>query len=324
MRRFGWLILVAAATACGSSSGGGSTTNTIDGVQVMAGFDPGPAPAPDKGFQIVLPIVNDIKPGDSVEYCSYTNLILDHDVWAKSATGTQTESGHHVVFFYSLTHKAPDTHVCGNAEMGEFKFGAPASAGTGKATTTMPGDLAVHIPAGAQIIVNHHYLNAGSTAISQAQSALTVNYADPGQPETNVGSAVVLDTGMQLPVGQSTLGVDCTFKNEFAAWNYLPHMHAWGTHITVDHTNSSGMHRIVDQDWNPDYSFDFNAVQKTFDLSQPYMFEPGDKLHIQCDYMNTTKQQIGFGMEMCVFIAYDIDSKNLGNLACDQGTWGPY
>jgi hypothetical protein len=326
MRRFGSLFLIAvAAAACSSASGGSSTqAPQVDGVQVMAGFDPGPAPDPSKGFQVVAPIVTNIEPGASLEYCTWTNLILDHDVWVKSATSLQTETGHHVVFFYSLNHKPVASHVCGNDEMAEFKFGSPAGAGAGQMTTSMPGDLAVHVPAGAQIIVNHHYLNASAKTVAQAQSALTVLYADPSQHNVNVGSAVVLDSTMQQPVGPSTLNVDCTFKSEFAAWNLLPHMHAWGTHITVDHTNAAGTHRLFDADWNPDFAFDFNAIQKVQDLSKPYMFEPGDKVHVQCDYMNTTKSSLPFGAEMCLFVAFTIDSNNLGNMACDQGTWGPY
>jgi len=325
MRRFGSLSLIAvAATACGSGSGGSTQAPEIDGVQVMAGFNPGPAPDPSKGFQIVTPIVNNIPAGASVEYCSWTNVILDHDVWVKSATGYQTETGHHVVFFYSLNHKPADTHVCGNDEMAEFKFGAPASAGPGGQTTAMPGDLAVHLPAGAQIVVQEHYLNASAKPVAQAQSALTINYAPEGAKLVNSGSVVVLNSSLEVPTGAYTYSVDCTFKDTFTVWQMLPHMHAWGTHISVDHTTASGTHRIFDDDWNPDFAFDLSAIEKTMDLSEPYVFQPGDKMHIQCDYMNTTKSALPFGDEMCVFAAFTIDSNNLGNMVCDTGQWGPY
>src|ERR1035441_984171 len=76
MRRFGWLVLAGAAIACGSGSGGGSSGPAmIDGVQVMAGFDPGvPAPAPSDGFQVILPIISNIQPGASDEWCTWTSF----------------------------------------------------------------------------------------------------------------------------------------------------------------------------------------------------------------------------------------------------------
>jgi hypothetical protein len=289
----------------------------------MSGFDPGPAPDPSQGFQIILPIVNDIPAGQSQEYCSWTNLTLPQDVWINASAGFQTETGHHVVLYYAAQPQPVDTRLCGNEDMAEFKFGMPASGGkSGK--ITLPSNLAVHLPAGAQIVVNHHYLNAGAQDVPQAQSAINVYYADPNVTHVTSSTMVVTDSALTVPVGSSSYGVDCTVNGAYGGWDLIPHMHAWGTHITVDHTSASGTTRLFDVDWDPDYTFDFQAVDTKKDPSAPYMFAAGDKLHIQCDYMNTTSSPMSFGDEMCVFLAFTVDPSNVGNMACDHGQWGPF
>jgi hypothetical protein len=290
----------------------------------MAGFDPGPAPDPSQGFQIILPVVNDIRAGESHEYCTWTDMTLAQDVWINASEGFQTETGHHVVLYYAATPQPVDTRLCGNEDMAEFKYGMPASAG-GSGKITLPSNLAVHLPAGAQIVVNHHYLNAGATDVAQAQSAINVYYADPSVPHVTSSAMVILDSALSVPVGSSSYSVDCTVNDSYEGWDLIPHMHAWGSHITVDHTAVSGTKtRLFDVDWDPDYSYDFQAVATKKDPSAPYMFSKGDTIHVQCDYMNTTNAPMAFGAEMCVFLSFTVDPTNVGNMACDHGQWGPF
>jgi len=326
MRRFGWLILAAAATACGSGSGGGSSgPNVVNGVQLMAGFDPGPAPDPSKGFQIITPIVNNIKAGDSDEYCTDTGFIAPQDLWVDADQGVQSETGHHIILFYNTTPVAQSTHLCGNAEMSEFRFGLPAGGGPDSVKFTLPSNLAVKIPKGAQLVVNHHYLNASATTVSQVQSAINVFYADPSVPHTPSNILTVLDTSMTVPKGGSSYSVDCTMNKTWAAWTQLPHMHALGTHITITDTLAATgeTKQLFDIDWEPDFAFDFNLVDGTESPSNPFMFNKGDKIHLQCDYMNNTGVEQTFGYEMCVLAAFTLDPDNEGGVVCDKGVWGP-
>jgi hypothetical protein len=291
----------------------------------MPGFDPGPAPDPSQGFQIVLPIVNDIEPGASDEYCTWTDLILPQDVWISASQGFQTETGHHVVLYYALAPQPVATRPCGNEDMAEFQYGMPASAGkSGK--VTLPSNLAVHLPAGAQIVVNHHYLNASAAAVAQAQSAIDVFYADPGAAHVESSAMVVLDSTLTVPVGASSYGVDCTINGSYSAWDLIPHMHAWGTHITVTDTPAATgtPQQLFDLDWQSDYTFDFQSVATAKDPAAPFMFSNGDKIHVQCDYLNTTNAPLTFGDEMCVFLAFTVDPEDVGNVDCDRGQWGKF
>lgn len=321
MQRFvGFLVLVMGAAACSSGSSG----NHQGGVALMAGFDPGPAPTADQGFQIVTPIVQGIKPGASDEYCTWTDMILQHDVWVDGSQGIQSETGHHVIVYYSSVHQTPGTHLCTNDEMAEFNFGMPG--GSGGQKFTMPGNLATKLPAGAQIVVNHHYLNASATTVAEAQSAINVFYADPSKPHTPSGAMIVLDTDLTVPVGASSYQENCTVNRPYEAWMEFPHMHAWGTHITITYTPAATgePQQLFDMDWDPSYAFDPTPVSKTFDPSTPFVFNAGDKISIKCDYMNNTNSELTFGDEMCVFGAFTVDPNDLGNLECDRGKWGAF
>jgi hypothetical protein len=323
MRRFVGVALVAVAAVACSSGSKGSGSGTTDTVPLMAGFNPGPAPDPSKGFQIILPIVTDIPAGGSQEYCTDTDIILKNDTWINADQTFQTETGHHAIFFYTTSPVAPSTHICANDEMGEFQFGMPP--GEPAQVFTMPGQLAVKVPAGSQIVINHHYLNASQTDVAQAQSAINIFYADPTVTYTTSSTMIIVDTNLTVPMGASTFTEDCTVDRDYEAWMQLPHMHNWGTHITVTDTPvATGVPaQLFDMDWQPDYAFDFNAVDTTEQPTAPFLFHKGDKLHVECDYMNNTGAAMTFGDEMCVMANFTVDSTNIGNVACDGGHWGP-
>jgi hypothetical protein len=183
----------------------------------------------------------------------------------------------------------------------------------------------VKLPKGAQIVVNSHYLNASANAVSQAQSAINVYYADPSVQHVESSMMVVVDTNLTVPVGASAYTEDCTVNQTYQAWSSFPHMHNWGTHVTVTNTPASTgvAQQLFDMDWDPDYAFDFSAVAHTVDPSTPMTFNAGDKIHIECDYMNTTSAPMSFGNEMCVFANFVVDPNAVGNMACDSGHWGP-
>jgi len=317
MQRFGWLVLAAAAVACGSGSGGSSAPSDL-----MPGFTPGPAPAAGAGFQIIVPPVYDIEAGGSYEYCTWTNVTLDHDVWIKSSQGWQTETGHHVIIFYNTNPQPAQTRICSDSDMANFRFATGAAGEGASELNTLPGNLAVFIPKGSQIVVNHHYLNASTTSVPEAQSALNVLYADPGSTIERASSLVFLDTAMSVPPGQNSINVTCTIKQPFETWYMIPHMHNWGQHITIDHIAGSKTDRLFDVDWDPSYAF--HPPELKNDPTSPHVFNVGDQVHVRCDYNNTTGSPLTFGKEMCVFFAGTVDPKSVGNIACDSDTWGPF
>jgi hypothetical protein len=317
-------VLMVSAAGCSSStapSGGdpaaASSTKASDRLSDLK-LEPPTA----NGFQVVLPIVRGLLPGSSNEICTWTERILDADLDVKAARGFQTKSGHHVVVYYSTVKQPPGTQrPCTDEDMASFRFVIGAGGEGTNQTNVLPGNLATHIPKGAQIVMNHHYLNASADMID-AQSAVNVELADPKAPLTQSSALAFVDTSLRIPPGSSGMDVKCKLKADMNLWRITPHMHQWGSHIRVDHTSGATSTRLFDLQWDPDYTF--HPPQDIRDPAKAYALKTGDEINVHCDFGNTTGKDLTFGLEMCVLFAETVDTKKLGNLACDQGSWGPF
>jgi hypothetical protein len=276
-------------------------------------------PVPQNGMQIILPVVKDLMPGESYEMCTWTDKILETDLDVKSSTGYQSSGGHHVVLFYTTKQQPPGTtRVCTDDDMATFRF----AVGTGEGLTNVaPGDLAFHLPKGAQLVANHHYINASPTALS-AQSAMNIEFVAPGQKSTRSGSIAFVDSDLVVPPGISSRDISCTLTRDTKLWMLLPHMHRWGKHIDIEHVSSGQKKRLISLDWREEY--EFHAPEMRSDLASPFVLKKGDQINTHCEWNNNTGKPLPFGLEMCVTFGQTINADNLENIACDKGDWTPF
>jgi hypothetical protein len=281
-------------------------------------------PKPANGYQVILPIVRGLVPGADNEVCTWTDLIVDHDVDLRAVQAFQTVGGHHVVLFTTTKQQPPGTtRVCTNDDMATFRFSA-GSGGEGiVGKNEAPGNLVFRVPAGAQIVLNHHYINA-TAQMRDAQSAMNIWIADPGPTYRVSGSMAVLDTNLSLPVGPSAMDIHCTMPRDYQMWLLIPHMHAYGTRITITHATPAGASdTLFDiQQWSPSYTFHPPEIRK--DPDAPFALAAGDQLSVHCEWNNTTSSEMTFGIEMCVGFAQFVDTNLTGNVACDGGHWGAF
>jgi hypothetical protein len=290
------------------------------GPQLLPGFNP-PAP-PANGFQVIAPIVKDIQPGKDYEMCTWTNYIFDKTTDVKGVQGFQSKYGHHVIMFSTAVQQpGGTTRICTDADMSTFRFGAGAGGEGQESVNTAPGNLVYRVPAGSQIVLNHHYINAGTAPID-AQSAINVYLADPNAQNVPSGAMTVLDTTMKIPTGGGGLDISCTMNQQFQAWLVIPHMHEFGTHITVDQVTGGSSNRIFDLAWDPSYTFHPPEIRR--DPSNPFIFAQGDQIKIHCDWDNPTGAELTFGREMCVAFAQTINPNNVPDLDCDKGVWSQF
>jgi hypothetical protein len=278
-----------------------------------------PAP-PDHGVQIITPIVRDLAPSADKEMCTWTDIVTDHAIDVKSTLGYQVEPpGHHIVLFYTFEKQPPGTtRECTGPDMESFRF--LAAAGKSGELKAAPGNLVFHVPAGAQLVVNHHYLNATDGTLD-GQSVVNVNYADPGGDYVYSGNLAFVDTSIQVPEGQSSWNLQCTMEKSLKLWEAFPHMHQWGDHIKVDLTQAGQTTNLFDVGWDPSYQFE--PPTKMFDQASPLVLDAGDTIAIQCDWNNDTGRAMAFGLEMCVMFATTIDDADQGSWQCNAGSWGP-
>ncbi|MDB4956590.1 MAG: hypothetical protein JWO36_4159 [Myxococcales bacterium] len=300
--------------ACGTDS-------APQGPEVLPDLPLTAAPAAGKGWQIITPIVDNIAPSSDMEMCTWTDIIADKAVDLKSVTGFQNEPpGHHTVAYYTTVTQPPGTQrICKDSDMATFRF--LAGAGGEGTPNAAPGNLVWPIPAGAQIVLNHHYLNSSDQTL-RGQSAMNMYFAEPGGTYIPSGNLAFVDTAIDVAQGTATDDIHCQITDTLKLWYLIPHMHAWGKHINVDLTQAGVKTRAFSQDWDPSYTF--HPPEDRHDPASPLTLNAGDSVDIHCEWNNDSGHTLPFGFEMCVAFGEFVDDKGLGNVACDRGSWGPF
>ncbi|MBK7192507.1 MAG: hypothetical protein IPH80_08515 [Myxococcales bacterium] len=121
-------------------------------------------PVPANGLQVITPIFRDVAAGTEVEGVRLDRRGPARRADVRSTIGYQTDFGHHTIVYYT-TQKLPagTRRVCTDNDMASFRYLA-GNPGDGIANVA-PGNLVYKIPPGAQIVINHHYLNSGTEAV---------------------------------------------------------------------------------------------------------------------------------------------------------------
>src|ERR1041385_6739843 len=199
------VLLAASVLGCGTDH------RDMPSVEILPTLDvPDP---PTNGVQIITAPFDNIQPGGDYEVCTWTDVIVDKATDLRSTLGKQTEPpGHHMLLYYTLEKQPPGTQrECTDTDMATFRYltGVDNSGALGSA----PGDLVFHIPAGAQVVLNQHFLNA-TDEVLRGQSAMNLNYAEPGNWRQAAGMTV-LDSSISVPQGDSTFETHCTFDKQY-------------------------------------------------------------------------------------------------------------
>lgn len=294
----------------------GTDPTTPPGPEVLPGLEV--PPVPDNGFQIITPIVRDIQPGTDHEICTWTDQFFDATTDVKTLTGFQSNpGGHHIVGYYTTEFQPAGTQrECTDTDMASFRY-LSGLGGDGIANSA-PGNLVYRIPPGAQFVVNHHYLNAYDKVLD-GQAIINVDYADANSESVPSSATAIVDTAIEVPQGTARTEIDCTFERALKFWYLIPHMHRWGTQISVDLTIDGKQQRYFDTTWDPSYTFHPPEFRK--DPATPLEISPGDKIHIQCNWNNDSGRPLPFGFEMCVVFGQFVDDQGIGSRACDAGQW---
>ena len=310
-------MLLALSLLAGCSTSSGNSVEMLPELKTL--LDPKPA----NGYQVVLPIQKAIAPATDTEICTWTDLIVDHDIDVRSVESYQTVGGHHIIMFSTQKlQPAGTTRVCTDDDMATFRFGAGAGAEGMGGKDTAPGNLVFRIPKGSQIVLNHHYINATANALD-SQSAMNIWLADPGVAYTAVGSMAVLDTTIKVPPGASSIDINCTVPSTVNVWQLFPHMHEYGSRAVIQLTPAGGQTKTLqDVQWNRSYTFQPPSI--IVDPSQAFAVNQGDSVHMHCEWNNTTQTTMGFGLEMCVAFMQFVNTDNIDNLECDHGDWGKF
>jgi hypothetical protein len=286
-------MLFALTTGCGSDS---------------TGAPAGGPNAPASGFQELL--VDDtwsVDPGAESYYCKYQTL--KEDLYVSTFRPLMPPGTHHVVLGYqdparpdgfvpAVDGVPPTADACTGLTFGDvFAF-----AGTyGTQELAMPEGVAVKIPAGKQLVLGLHFLNAGTKPMTGKAG---VEAVEPAAADVVHEAEVIAaqSLGFAVPPGPSTVNATCTMIGDSTVFAVMPHMHKAGIHMTTTAGPGGTGTTLINQD----YVF---TDQNYKTLDPPVKLKQGEQINVECDYNNTGSETLTVGEstvknEMCITFTY--------------------
>jgi hypothetical protein len=303
------LVTLAALAACSSSSSPSSSdTNADSGLP--------PPKDPNVASTSIGPI--DVAAGQEETVCIYKRLDNDNDIMATSFIADLAPGSHHlIVYRSSVTTEDLDPTACvpflGLTDQSEVPF---LLVGKPHFEQTFPANVGILLPAHQMVKIEAHYINTGSTQI-EGQGSVEIH----GMPASQATGYQAADWGFWgtknfdiPPKSSATTGV--LFEKGVAgttAFAISSHQHELGTRV-----QAWTSHGASQSDAGPDAGATIDQGTQVLDnkdwsnpafpaLEPPIAFDGTNGFAYQCDWNNTTDQDVQFGEsalnEMC-FIGF--------------------
>jgi hypothetical protein len=203
--------------------------------------------------------------------------------------------------------KGPDgVFECGPGTLSDAMI---FSSGIDSGDLVFPEGVAIRVPAGKQILLNLHLLNASPEPISGI-SGTWIQTLDEHEVvhEAEVLFAGTVDFAIP-PGGEASATGSCVFEEDATVVSLWPHMHGHGRHMTVEHHSPGGVDTLHDA------AFDFG--HQLHHSIQPTTIRAGERIDVTCQWLNTSDQVVGYGdsstQEMCFagLVRYPASSRSL-------------
>lgn len=300
--------------ACGDGGGDDDSTAGPDGSTPGADADPNAPDAAPGDWTELLSGQWQLPAGDEDYYC--VRKTIEQDMYISDFRAVAPEGTHHTV----LTMGEPDgadgvTPCSAQTNHDAMIYGS----GVGTNPFAFPEGVAIHIPAGTQLLLNLHLFNVsdGELVGISGTEVKTI----PQSEVVHVAESVLAGKTLNLSVpdgGESTHTGYCTMDADVTVLSVSPHMHQLGTHARIVAEVDSGDMTLHDD------AYDFYE-QKVYPLSPALEMKQGDRLRVDCTYVNNTGEDVGFGdsseQEMCFAGIYRYPALGGGGIAgfvCDD------
>jgi copper type II ascorbate-dependent monooxygenase-like protein len=164
------------------------------------------------------------------------------------------------------------------------------SAGVGTPRLTLPPGVALHVPAGSQLMLQVHVVNASDALLAgtAGERLFTVPAASVAHEADLLYAG---PTDFSVAPGRSMMTGRCTLRADATLVAIGPHMHALGVHEKVVLEDDDV---LLDEDFDPDRQ-EWHLVRAEL--------EAGDVIHVTCTYDNGTGKAVPYGPsaddEMC-------------------------
>jgi hypothetical protein len=273
--------------------------------------DPNPPldPPPPEGGQQLATESFRLEPGDE-KYMCYQFYAPSERVGITRVEAISMPGVHHIGLFQAFGRdESPEPHEC-DTLIKQTWLPIWAS-GTGSPFLQLPADAGFIIEPGTQYIIQLHLQNA-TDKVMNIRGGLNLTYdrnVDALQP---AGMFAFGTFDMEVPANAADHQVpvaDCTTGKDMNVFAVFPHMHKYGTKLTMSRTVGS-------------------AATTNFYTIDPWTFGdqpmdpldatvgPDDRFDLTCHYDNPTGETIPYGessnQEMCFFVMFYYPYSGLG------------
>lgn len=315
--RFGSVLFplaILAAMGCG----GGGTGDDDDAVDAATGID---APIPE-GYARLIGRTWSLQPGQTDTY-RCVRLTMTEDVYITSFKSQSPNGSHHAVLSIANTSSTMGADGEYDCSVGTLGLKMLYAAGVTTADYDFPAGVGIQVRAGEQIHLNLHLYNASDVPIT-GESAVFVKRvatAPAMLAEMVFAGKFLFSLRGDMPNVPQTVSGGCTVAagrdyQLFALW---PHMHKAATHqkVTITH---AGVDTVLH-----DLAFAFGE-QNFFAQSPQFHLVGGDRVKVDCTYVNNTGSTITFGdssdAEMCFSGLYRYPTTNSSLFECTDNPGG--
>ena len=260
-------------------------------------------PEPREGdWQIDFP-ERTIDSGADIMACLYLEP-TQQDIWVRAAHEYQGQNGHHLLLFQAVVQRPAGTIADCTSE--ESMASLMASVFTDNfAGGALPEGYAVKVPAGTQLVVQQHYVNATVNNL-RVRDAMVLETLPGEAVQTPINFFALTRLTFEVPNDRQEHSVEhnCTVpEDNTRILLFGPHMHEWGTHIEIEKVDAAGvvhpLHQV--EQWRADYR-DLPPVARYFD--DPLVLNASDTVRLRCTWSNDLDRSLRFPKEMCAVYGY--------------------
>lgn len=236
---------------------------------------------------------------------------MSEDVYISAFKPINPTGAHHATLHVENAGAAPDgVTVCGVGGGGTRRL---QGSGVGSEPTSLPAGVAMKVAKGEQLMINLHLFNVGQEPL-RGTSGVWIKRMNKADVKQEAEVVLAGPLGLNIPPGQPVKQTgSCTLRSAVTLFSVGPHMHQLGRYMKVTaHSSLMGAQVLFDG------PYDFTH-QLSHELPEIKM-AAGDKVSIECTYMNDTTRTVGWGDstldEMCFAGLGLYPSFGAGGLPC--------
>jgi len=258
----------------------------------------------DQRWQDLIMVDWSVPPGTERYVCAL--VTVPEEVFIQRFEPVASRGTHHVLLTLAAPGGTEGTFDCSPGTLSDallFASGVASDLASDLASGNqhLPAGVAMHIPAGSQVLINLHLLNPLPTA-STGTSGIRVQVVEPVEVAQQAEMVFAGTTRFTLPkASQASATGRCVFDQDATVALVWPHMHTFGIHMRVVHVTGAPDDPTAKRTTLHDGPFEFGH-QHQYPISRT-LVRAGESLEVTCTWDNTSDQEVGFGDstldEMC-------------------------